>query len=71
MLTWDMVEKNIVYLTHSHETSANLFWGILRYIDLKTADSADYFVWIKTVIQKELKLWSFKVAKRNSNSNSE
>ena len=30
-------------VTHSHETSANSFWGILRYIYtvLKTADSAD------------------------------
>ena len=53
-------------MTHSHETSANSFWGILRYIVLKTADSAGYFgVQMKTVIQKVLKLWSFEVAKRN------
>ena len=33
------------YVTHSHETSANSFFGILRdiYTVLKTADSADYF----------------------------
>ena len=37
------LSPGFVYMTHSHETSADSFGDILRYTVLRTADSADIF----------------------------